>query len=79
VEDSGGNVITTSQTINLGITSGTGTAGATLTCANNSVTTSTGVATFTGCAVDKVSTGYTLSATDVADNLTVPLARATEN
>ena len=37
-----------------------------------SATTVNGVATFTGCTIDKVGTGYTLTATDAADNLTRP-------
>ena len=37
-------------------------------------TTVNGLATFTGCKIDKIGTGYTLTATDAADNLTVPSA-----
>ena len=37
-------------------------------------TTVNGVATFTGCKIDKAGTGYTLTATDAADNLTIPSA-----
>ena len=37
-------------------------------------TTVSGLATFTGCKIDKIGTGYTLTATDAADNLTVPSA-----
>ena len=32
------------------------------------------MATFSGCKIDKTGTGYTLTATDAADNLTVPSA-----
>ena len=36
--------------------------------------TSGGIATFTGCTIDKIGTGYTLTATDAADLLTTPSA-----
>ena len=63
VEDVGGNVVTNdSSTVTLAITSGTGTAGATLSgCAG---TEANGAVTFTGCAINKAGSGYTLTATD---------------
>jgi hypothetical protein len=66
VQDRGGNTVTTdsSTSVTLAITSGTGTAGATLACSTNPVTVSSGVATFAGCKVNKAGTGYTLTATD---------------
>jgi hypothetical protein len=50
--------------VTLAITSGTGTSGATLSCTTNPLAASTGVASFSGCAIDKSGTGYTLTATD---------------
>src|SRR5450755_4112047 len=63
VEDVGGNVVTTdSSTVTLAITSGTGTAGATLSgCVG---TETNGAVAFTGCAINKAGPGYTLTATD---------------
>ena len=69
VEDTGGNTVTgSSASIVLSITSGTGTAGATLICTGtgtNGTTfaASSGVATATGCKIDKAGTGYKLHAT----------------
>ena len=64
VEDAGGNVIASdsSTQVTLSISGGTGTAGATLSCAANPVTAVNGVATFAGCTIDKAGTGYTLTA-----------------
>jgi trimeric autotransporter adhesin len=67
VEDAGGNPETSNgSTVTLGITSGTGTAGASLTCtpSNNQQAASAGVATFSGCAINKAGSGYTLTASD---------------
>ncbi len=67
IEDAGGNTVTSStSTVTLSITSGTGTSGASLTCnpSNDQQTASAGVATFAGCAINKVGNGYTLTATD---------------
>ena len=49
--------------ITLGITAGTGTSGATLSCTGNPQPAAAGVAGFTGCRIDKAGTGYTLTAT----------------
>jgi hypothetical protein len=49
--------------VTLAITSGTGTAGATLTCTANPKAASAGVDTFAGCKINTAGTGYTLTAT----------------
>lgn len=49
--------------ITLAITSGTGTAGAVLTCAATTVTLVNGVASFAGCRIDLAGSGYRLRAT----------------
>jgi RHS repeat-associated protein len=70
LEDAGGNPVTgNSDQVTLTITSGTGTSGAALTCAHNTVTAVNGVATFSGCSVNDSGTGYTLTATDSAASL----------
>ncbi|MGH6693370.1 MAG: beta strand repeat-containing protein, partial [Gammaproteobacteria bacterium] len=62
VQDSLGNTVTSSNAgITLAITSGTGTAGATL--LGGSATAVNGVATFPSLSIDKSGTGYTLTAT----------------
>ena len=67
VEDAAGNVVTgDASPVALAITGGTGTAGAALTCTANPQTASTGVATFSGCSIDKPGKAYTLTATDGA-------------
>jgi hypothetical protein len=57
--------------VTLSISPGTGTPGATLTCAQaaNTVTVATvgGTATFTGCSINYSGSGYTLTATDTTD------------
>jgi hypothetical protein len=64
IEDHLGNTITTSSaSITLVRTSGTGTSTATLSCAANTVAATAGVASFTACAIDKVGSNYTLTAT----------------
>jgi hypothetical protein len=50
-------------TITLTITGGTGTAGALLACTTNTVPLSNGIASFSGCRIDKAGTGYRLTAT----------------
>jgi hypothetical protein len=70
VEDAGGNVVTTDQTtvVTLAILNNAGPGGV-LTCTSTlTVTTVNGVATFTGCKIDLLGVGYTLSA-----NSTVPV------
>jgi DNA-binding beta-propeller fold protein YncE len=66
VEDSNGNTVTTdASTVTLAITSGTGTSGAALTCTGGESTAAVnGVASFSGCTVNDVGSGYTLTATD---------------
>ena len=69
IEDASGNVIQGDSTaVTLAI--GTNPSGGTLSGCTS--TTTNGVATFAGCKIDKAGTGYTLTATDAADNLTVP-------
>lgn len=64
VQDAGGNTVTSdSGSVTLAISAGTGTSGATLSCAANPATATAGVATFTGCKIDKAGSGYTLTAT----------------
>ncbi len=57
----------TTTTVTLSIKSGTGTAGAILTCdqASNALKVTVGSAQFTGCKIDKAGTGYQLVATSV--------------
>jgi len=65
VEDAGGNPVTSdASAVTLSITSGTGTAGAALTCTSNPVVASSGVATFAGCKIDKAGSNYQLHAID---------------
>jgi hypothetical protein len=62
--DAGGNPTTSTATVSLALTTGTGTSGAVLTCTNGNTRTAVGgVATFSGCAIDKAASGYTLTAT----------------
>ncbi len=62
-EDVFGNASTAdASTVTLAITAGTGTTGASLTgCVGSEAS---GVFTFSGCAIDKIGSGYTLTATD---------------
>ena len=71
IEDSSGNVVqgdSTAVTLAIGTNASNGTLSG---CTS---TTTNGVATFSGCKIDKAGNGYTLTATDAADNLTVPSA-----
>ncbi len=64
VEDSNGNTETGSTiSITLAITGGTGTGGAALACSNNTVAAVAGIATFSGCEINLIGSGYTLTAT----------------
>ncbi len=64
VQDALGNTVPSSAAaVQLSITSGTGTAGAVLTCTTNPRSSVSGVATFAGCKIDRAGTGYTLRAT----------------
>ena len=72
VVDAGGNAVTTSgASVALTITAGTGTGGASLSCGAPTAGASSGVATFSGCSINTAASGYTLTATDGADHLSV--------
>ena len=64
VQDAGGNLATAAtDQVTLAITTGTGTAGASLTCTGGVMkSASAGLAAYNGCTVDRVGTGYTLTA-----------------
>ena len=65
IQDSAGTTTSSTANVLLAITSGTGTAGAALTPActsGNTVAAVAGVATFTGCKIDKSGIGYSLTA-----------------
>jgi trimeric autotransporter adhesin len=67
VQDAAGNTVTSgSYSIDLSITSGTGASGAGLTCTTDPLTSVSGVASFSGCSIDKAGTGYTLTATNAS-------------
>jgi len=77
VQDSDGNTVTTgtgsTDSVTLAIKNNPG--GGVLSCTNNgglTVSAAGGVASFTGCAITKVGTGYTLTATDNTRTLTAP-------
>ncbi len=82
VKDAGGTTVTNAPATTVTLALGANPGGATLTCSGGlAVTTTNGVAAFSGCRLDKVGVGYTLSATaasltsatsaqfDVADRL----------
>ncbi len=72
VEDNSGNVVSTDNTVpTLAIGANPG-GGALSGCTGSS--NGAGVVSYTGCKIDKVGTGYTLTATDAADNLTTASA-----
>lgn len=82
VQDSGGRTVTSDpSSVTLAIASGP--AGANLSCTNNPVAASSGVATFAGCKIDKAG-AYTLTATDgsltsaVSNSVTVSAGAATK-
>jgi hypothetical protein len=68
VEDSAGDIVTSdsSSTVTLSITSGTGTAGAALSCTPLALKVTAGVASFTGCSINDAGYGYQLHAVDGA-------------
>lgn len=71
LEDAGGNVVASADDhVTLAITAGSGALDAALTCTASDVAATSGVATFAGCAVDKVGS-YNLTATDSTADLTV--------
>jgi hypothetical protein len=60
----GNNIVTSATgTVTLTITSGSGASGAALSCGANTVSLSSGIASFSGCSIDKAGTGYRLTAT----------------
>jgi hypothetical protein len=64
VEDVAGNTVTSSSaSVKLAITTGTGTSGATIACTTNPLAASSGVVNFAGCAITLAGTGYTVKAT----------------
>ena len=64
VQDALDNTVTTSSaSVTLAITGGTGTSGAVLTCTANPKAAAAGVVTFAGCKIDLYGSGYTLTAT----------------
>src|SRR3954454_24219396 len=65
VLDAGGNTVTTDAS-NVTLAIGTNPGAGTLTCTTNPVAASAGEASFSGCKIDKLGTGYTLKATDGA-------------
>src|SRR3954471_6888765 len=65
VQDPYGNTVTT-DTSSVTLAIGTNPGAGTLTCTANPVAASAGVASFAGCKIDKIGTGYTLKATDGA-------------
>ncbi len=71
IEDAQGNLVTTDNTT---VTLAIGTNPGPGTLSNCTAQASAGIATFTGCTIDKIGTGYTLTATDATDNLTTPSA-----
>lgn len=88
VQDAGGNTVTTgtSSTTAIALAIGVNPGGGALTCASgNSRLAVAGVATFTGCTIDKTGTGYTLvatafgltAATSSAFNVSAPQAEIT--
>lgn len=88
VQDAGGNTVTTgtSSTTAITLAIGVNPGGGALTCASgNSRLAVAGVATFTGCKIDKTGTGYTLvatafgltAATSTAFNVSAPQAEIT--
>ncbi len=76
LKDGAGNVLSGDSTtaVTLAMLSGGGAAGAVLTCTQTSVTLLAGVATFSGCLIDRSGAGYVLraSAAGAADGLTAP-------
>ncbi len=64
IQDAGGNTVTSSSaSVTLAITAGTGTSGAVMSCTTNPLPAVSGVATFAGCKINLIGTGYTLKAT----------------
>jgi trimeric autotransporter adhesin len=75
VLDAGGNTVTSSTaSVTLAITAGTGNPSGVLTCTNNPKSASAGVVTYAGCKINLAGTGYTLTAT--ASGLTSTISAA---
>ena len=75
IQDTWANTVTTSSaSVTLSITSGTGTSGAVLTCTTNPLAAASGIATFAGCKINLAGNGYTLRAT--ATGLTLATSNA---
>ncbi|HSW42553.1 MAG TPA: hypothetical protein VLM76_08605 [Patescibacteria group bacterium] len=67
IQDAHGNTVTTaSATVTLAIGANPGGGGTTLLCTANPLSTTNGVATFSGCRINNVGVGYTLTASDGA-------------
>lgn len=67
IQDALGNTVTTaSATVTLAIGANPGGGGTTLLCTTNPLSTTNGVATFSGCRINNVGVGYTLTASDGA-------------
>ncbi|MGH9045429.1 MAG: cell wall-binding repeat-containing protein, partial [Acidimicrobiales bacterium] len=62
VEDQNGNVVTSYPSTAITLAIGANPGGGALTCTNTTVSTTNGVATFTGCSISKAGNGYTLTA-----------------
>ena len=73
IQDAGGNTTTSTASVTLAITAGTGTSGAVLTCTTNPRSATSGTATFAGCRINLAGTGYTLRATSGALTLATSL------
>jgi len=69
--ENGAGLMTTDQTTQVTISVTTGKGPGAITCDNNAVTVVNGAADFTNCSVTAAANGYTLTATDTADNLSV--------
>ncbi|HEY3841954.1 MAG TPA: hypothetical protein VGL48_01775 [Acidimicrobiales bacterium] len=63
VEDAGGNTVS-SNTSAITLAIGTNPVSGHLTCTSNPLNATSGIATFSGCAIDKAGSGYTLTASD---------------
>ena len=64
IQDALGNTVTSSSaSVTLAITAGTGNAGGVLTCTANPKAAASGIVTFAGCKINLAGSGYTLTAT----------------
>lgn len=77
LQDQFGNTDTSSSAqVTMAITASTGATGAVLSCTAKSVTATLGVATFAGCRIDTLASGYTLTATSgaLAASISAPVS-----